>query len=180
MFQFSISLSKPFDARRKLIACQLKSIPYHNTHGSTSHRAINAETMSFEIWGSLQHDTPQTSLEIFRLYNKFSLSFFSIVVDNDDNVNEHLSKLLNQLTALRELRTEKKKTEIMKEGKWEKNAVTDNRRRCLKYRVCAIISTYTCCCVSFFVKLKSRRIFFLIKQGVETQIQKKIIIYLIK
>lgn len=62
--------------------------------------------MSFEIWGSLQHDTPQTSLEIFRLYNKFSLSFFSIVVDNDDNVNEHLSKLLNQLTALRELRTE--------------------------------------------------------------------------
>lgn len=149
-------LRAPF-VRRKLIACQLKSIRYHRTHESTSYRAINAETMSFEIWGSLQHDTPPISLGF---YNKlsFSISSLFIVVDNDDNVNEHLSKLLNQLTA----ETEKKKD--YEEGKWERNAVTDNRRRCLKYRVCAIISTYTtCCCMSFL--LKQNHVGFFIKRG---------------
>ena len=38
MFQF---LSLALLARRKLIACQLKSIPYHRTHGSTSSHRDN-------------------------------------------------------------------------------------------------------------------------------------------
>lgn len=83
-FNFYLAFLLPtiLDARRKLIACQLKSILYHRTHRSiSSHRAINAERqchLKFEDhYNMIPHQFHYDSSSVYK-YNKiyfFLLSF---------------------------------------------------------------------------------------------------------
>ena len=101
-------------------------------------------------YNMIPHQFHYDSSSVYK-YNKnllFPSLLLSIVVDNDDNVNEHLSKLLNQLTAAQHRKGERerlRKKKIMREMR-SQIIVED----ALNIGFVAIISTYTCCCVSFF------------------------------